>query len=98
MEIRKDIALDSNGDLEISNGDFVIQQSDQQHVQDIFKAHKGEYKEWPLVGFGASGYLKKTTLSKAEFLRNLKVQLRYDGYESPKIIINETIEQLTIEV
>ncbi|WP_271782228.1 oxidase [Aquimarina algiphila] len=93
---RKDIARDENNDIKIENGDFVIEASDQQHVQDIFKAHKGEYKQWPLVGFGASRYLKKTTLSKAEFLRDLKVQLKYDGYDNPNI--NGTIEQLTIEI
>lgn len=95
---RTDILLDEDFDLKIENGDFVIAPSDQQHVQAIFLAHKGEFKKWPLLGFGAAEYLKKSTVSKPEFLRNLKVQLNYDHYANAEIDINQGIEKLIIEV
>jgi hypothetical protein len=95
---RTDILLDEDFDLKIENGDFVIAPSDQQHIQAIVIAHKGEFKEWPLVGFGAAEYLKKSAVSKPEFLRNLKVQLNYDNYANAEININQGIEKLIIEV
>ncbi|WP_136464948.1 hypothetical protein [Flagellimonas onchidii] len=95
---RTDILLDEDFDLKIENGDFVIAPSDQQHVRAIFNAHMGEYKEWPLTGFGASRYLKKSTVSKAVFSRNLKVQLSYDSYTDAEINIDQGIEKLIIEI
>lgn len=95
---RKDIALDDDNDLKIVGGDFSIELSDQQHVQIIFKTHMGEFKEWPLLGFGADNYLKKTGITKAEFLRDLKVQLEYDGYPDADIDLDKGIEKLTIKV
>jgi len=68
-----------NGIMLIKNGDFVINESDQQHIGDIFTLHKGELKEFPNIGFGASKYLK-SMVSKTEFKRNLKVELQKDNY------------------
>ena len=42
--MRQDILLDSNNDLQLYNGDFVIDNSDQQHVEHIVHAQKGEYR------------------------------------------------------
>ena len=50
--MRQDILLDSNNDLQLYNGDFVIDNSDQQHVEHIVHAQKGEYKNYPITGFG----------------------------------------------
>ncbi|AXG70428.1 hypothetical protein KORDIASMS9_02668 [Kordia sp. SMS9] len=98
MSDRVDFLLDETGDLAIVNGDFVIGPSDQQHVSMIVKAHQGEFKEHPLTGFGISRYLKKTNAFKPEFLRDLKVQLGYDGYQNAEINLEEGIEKLTIKV
>ncbi|MBL7868888.1 MAG: hypothetical protein JNM71_12810 [Flavobacterium lindanitolerans] len=96
MSTNKDITLDDNFDLLIENGDFVVSPSDQQHVNCIFLAHAGEYKQFPLIGFGASRFLKKTTASKQKFLRELTIQLEMDGYVSPEI--ENDFENLIIKV
>lgn len=36
--MRQDILLDNNNDLQLHNGDFVIDNSDQQHVEHIVHA------------------------------------------------------------
>lgn len=91
-----DVLLDENGDLLIENGDFSIGESDQQHVNCIFIAHPGHYKQFPLTGFGASRYLKKSTMTKQEFIRNLTMQLEQDGYKNPEI--SNDFENLIIKV
>ena len=95
---RKDIALDENDDLKIVDGDFVIEPSDQQHIRAIFYTHMGEFKQWPILGFGASNYLKKSKVFKPELLRNLNEQLKYDNYTNAEINLSKGIEKLIIKV
>lgn len=95
--MRKDILRDDNGDLQFANGDFVIGQSDQQHVVDLLDMQPGELKEFPLAGFGAINYIKRT-ITADEFKRDLKLQLNYDGYSNPTIDTSNGIENLNIEI
>ena len=96
--MRQDILLDSNNDLQLYNGDFVIDNSDQQHVEHIVHAQKGEYKNSPITGFGVVNYLKKTNRVKSDFKRDLKIQLENDNYQNPKIDLSDGFENLKIEI
>jgi hypothetical protein len=95
--MRQDILRGDDGDLLIKNGDFSIGESDQQHIMDILDAQQGEFKEFPLVGFGAINYIKKT-ITADEFKRDLKIQLNYDGYINATIDTSKGIENLNIEI
>lgn len=95
--MRKDLLLDEAGDLLIQNGDFVIGQSDQQHVLDMMDCQMGELKEFPLAGFGAINYIKRR-ISAVEFKRDLKLQLNYDGYVDAAIDLSKGIENLKIDL
>lgn len=95
--MRKDILRDENGGLLFANGDFATGQSDQQHVLDILDIQPGELKEFPLAGFGAINFIKRT-ITQSEFKRDLKIQLNYDGYNNAKIDTSEGIENLKIEI
>jgi hypothetical protein len=95
--MRQDILRDDDGDLLIKNGDFSIGESDQQHIKDILDAQQGEFKEFPLAGFGAINYIKKT-ITADEFKRDLKIQLNYDGYTNATIDTSKGIENLNIEI
>ncbi len=93
----KDFKRTDTLDLEIKNGDFVIDESDQQHIEDIFIAQKGEFKEFPQVGFGAVNYIK-TNVSPYEFERDLRIQLEYDNYLNPTIDTTNGIENTQITI
>lgn len=80
----RDFKRTDNLDLEIKKGDFVIDESDQQHIEDIFIAQKGEFKEFPQLGFGAVNYLKTNT-SVYRFERDLRIQLEFDDFENVEI-------------
>lgn len=95
--MRTDFELDDTGDIKIVNGHFSVIESDTQHVNAIFMAHKGEYKEHPLVGFGATKYLKGVR-NDNQFKRDLKIQLEYDGYSNPNIDLTQGYEQLKIDI
>ena len=95
--MRTDILRDDNGGLALANGDFATGQSDQQHVEDLLDLQVGEIKEFPLAGFGAIYYIKRT-VSAAEFKRDLKIYLNMDGYANPVIDVSKGIENLRIEI
>ena len=92
-----DLLKDLSGEIIIENGDFVFGDSDQQHVEDIFMCNQGEFKEWPLLGFGAIGYIK-STITDEEFKRDLKIQLDYDDYTAVNIDTSNGFENLKIEI
>lgn len=95
--MRQDIQVDESGELIIKNGDFVIDESDRQHVEHITIAHPGEYKQHPMIGFGA--ILKvKSNVNKIQFKRDLKIQLAYDGYTDPTIDLDSGFDQIKIDI
>lgn len=77
-----------NDDLYIDpdTGDFVIESSDEQHVQDTINAFPGWWKQFPADGVGARAYLGSSGQIQA-LSRNIKIQLQADGYtvNNPKI-------------
>jgi len=95
--MRQDILREENGNLSFANGDFATGQSDQQHVEDILDLQPGEIKEFPLAGFGAINYIKRT-ITADEFKRDLKIQLNYDSYDNATIDTSNGIENLNIEI
>lgn len=96
--MRNDILLGEDNEVIIVGGDFVIGQSDQQHVQHIVEAFKGEYKSNPLTGFGVLNYLKRDEKIESEFRRDLKIQLENDGYIDSEIDLSEGFDKLKINI
>jgi len=80
-------------DLLIRHGDFVIQESDNQEIQNILDAHQGEWRQWPLVGFGIEDWLL-APLDLAKFRKDVSLQLRLDGFKKPQVILEDG--QLTV--
>lgn len=86
--IAKDIQLDYNNDLLIYNGDFKIDSSDIQHIEDIIKAYPGWYKEFIQLGVGVKSYVGSAGMQQ-QLQRIIKLQLQADNYN----IIKLTTEQ-----
>lgn len=94
MDDRKDILLDNDGDLYAVDGDFVVNVSDNQHVEHLLKAMPGEYKQYPLIGVGLTQMLKgKLT---ADIKRSINLGLADDGYIAREISIEN--DKLIIDV
>ena len=89
--MQQDLLTDNNNDLIIKDGDFVIGDSDMQHIDHIIRANKGDFKESPLIGFGIARYTD-ATVSRIEldkFKKNLQIQLEYDGFSDITIEAND---------
>jgi hypothetical protein len=77
-----DIILDNNLDLLIQNGDFVIDDAEQQIQALILMASQGSFRESPLTGVDILQYLK-SRLSPAlidKLKQKIQLQFQYDGY------------------
>jgi hypothetical protein len=79
MAANLDILLNNN-DLVFENGDFVIGESDQQHIADTINAFPGWWKEDPADGVGIFQYLNSGGQEQA-IARSIKINLQSDGYQ-----------------
>ena len=99
MKNRKDILFELNKDskhfdLSIKNGDFVIGDSNLQHVAHIIEAEQGQFRQHPLVGVGVIKMLNGP-ISGAE-KRNIRLQLEADGYKAKEIVFREGLLKVRI--
>lgn len=99
MKKAKDILLASDGDLSHENGDFIVGESDFQHVQNIVIASPGDYKQYPIIGFSAFKKLNSpAVLNNANAIKaDLTLQLTMDGFKVRKITVGNQIGDLKID-
>ncbi len=90
---RKDIILEDN-DLKIVNGDFLVTQSDLQHVRHILEANQGQYKEHPVIGVGIRKMLNGVIGGSER--REISIHLTADGYRVRNIAFED--DKLTVEI
>ena len=64
----------------IKQGDWILEESEQTHIEDILITNKGEYRQHPLVGVGALNFLN-STLDKDTIRKRVSVQLEYDNFK-----------------
>lgn len=95
MATVKDIHLTDN-DYTFTNGDFVIKDSDTQHIQDLVFENVGAYKQFPLVGVGIIKYLNSSG-AMLNLKRQIQIQLQADGYRVNNITFtNNDLSNFTI--
>lgn len=75
-----DILLDEDGDLLIVNGDFVIGESDQQHIQRIMISNPGDIKPNALLGASASQMKSAPYTELDDWERTVRMNLDADRY------------------
>jgi hypothetical protein len=91
MAAAKDFKQSSDDDILITDGDFFVDFSDQQHILDIVYAAPNWYKEYPACGVNIQYYLSGSGVG-AELNRNLKSQLEADGYSNTNSTFTQDYE------
>ena len=83
-----DFIFDDSGDLTITPaGDFLVSASDAQHVEHILKADKGQFRQWPLIGFGIANQ-QNAPINAPEIKQEIRKQLVSDGFTVRSIKID----------
>ena len=91
----KDFAENTDGDMLIFGGDFVVSDSDQMHIQDTIIASAGWWKQYPQDGVGIDDYVKSNGQEQV-LAREIKLQLQNDGYTVDNPVISFVNEQLVV--
>jgi hypothetical protein len=83
--MNQDIIVDpnDNNDLVVAGGDFYVEFSDFQHIAHIVEADAGQYKQWPLLGFGIRNYINGAFDGPVR--RRLQLQLESDNHRAREI-------------
>jgi hypothetical protein len=89
-----DIKLGEENDISIVNGDFQIGDSQQQEIESILIAFKGEFKNTPLLGAEILRMIKARN-TRQGITREVNEQLKYDGFQHIDFKI-EDAENFTI--
>ena len=71
---------------------------DYQRVKMIVEAQKGEFKEFPTMGFGVQNYLKSPTTVKQRFITELQKELKTDGIDVDVVINNNDLSNFSIKI
>jgi len=86
----QDFKLNAEMDLEIKNGDFDIGDTDQQNIELILLAHKGNFKEHPILGVGIASYLKSPEIiSRLRLENEINNQLEFDNFKVKDLDVND---------
>jgi hypothetical protein len=95
----KDFSIDTNYDLQIRNGDFVVDDCNEQDIEAILIADKGNWKQWPMLGIGIQRQLEGDFSARAitALQRNISIELTADGFtvRNTQVLISQG-ELLTI--
>jgi hypothetical protein len=89
-----DFITDDKRNLLIEDGDFVLNNSDSQHVEDLMISDKGTFYQSPISGIGIIRQLKspKHLINKIRVENEISIQLLLDGATNIDIDYNEQIE------
>lgn len=87
----KDLIRDTDGDMLVKDGDFVLSQSDGFHIEDLLRAEKGEYKQHPLAGCAILNFINAplTREVKTNLEKEIRVQLKTDGFTIYTVKVND---------
>lgn len=95
--MRTDILLDQNYDPVDMGTEWNEGESDSQHAEILMICNKGEFKEFPFIGFGAAGRLKGV-FNKNKIIRDMKIEMENDGYANYAITLTDDLEDFKIEL
>lgn len=87
MATANDFLQNSDNDILIKDGDFVIGASDEDHIVDIVNSNPGDWKEYIFCGVGIDSYLNSSG-AQLQLKKQILLQLAQDGYSS--ITVNFT--------
>ena len=91
----KDILTNDNNELIIQEGDFVIESSEDQHIEAILRSEKGHWKESPMMGVGIVSEVNLT--GRIENLeREIMLQLKVDDWQNVSLDLSD-IQNIVIE-
>ena len=88
MATAKDFLQDNTGDILIKDNDFVIGNSDEDHIIDIINSNQGDWKEYIFCGVGIDNFLNSSG-AQLQLRKQILQQLTADGYSSVSVVFTD---------
>ncbi|MDD2635609.1 MAG: hypothetical protein PHW82_08950 [Bacteroidales bacterium] len=88
-----DLILNNDYDLQVDNGDFVVENSEIQHQGLLLLSEKNDFKEFPDRCVGSRRFVESN--DSETYAREISQQFNADGMTVHKIIVN--IPEVAIE-
>jgi hypothetical protein len=98
-----DFELDDDFDLEIENGDFVIDETGDLDIELLLMTAPGNWKQNPLTGFGINNVINGplSVAQAREYERQIMLQLIADGFQVQTLDVivgdNNQLQDINIE-
>ena len=93
-----DILLDTDYEIQITvDGDLKVADTEQQNVEFIVRARKGQYYQWPKLGIGIEAY-NHGNVNKQALRQEVKLQLESDNYRVNEVQILGSIDELNMSI
>lgn len=93
--VRSDLLFDTEGNPLFENGDFVIGDSDEQHVNHLILSSRLDFKEFPLLGANAQVHVNSENLK--DFKRSILEVLSVDGYLVKTLSVDDFVINLELK-
>lgn len=93
----KDILMNMDNDLQFADGDFIVNESGDMHIQHILQANQGQYYESPLVGVGIRKY-EKSPFDRIDLARIIREQLQADQFNIRQLKISKNTDALELDI
>jgi hypothetical protein len=87
----------SGDEMVLDGGDFDISTSNNQHIEHIIKSNKGNFYQWPLLGYGIATKIKATFDNQTE-KANIRKQLESDNMNIEILEIYSNGDDFNIEI
>lgn len=95
MELVKDILI--NEDIAFKGGDFIIGESDAQHIEHILTAKPGHFYQFPTLGVGVVDLIKGS-IKRQALKQKIKVNLESDNYRINKVEVGGGVDELKTSI
>lgn len=90
----RDFLQDTDGDIDLTNGDIVMGEATLQHQRDIVLTSPGALKHAPARGVGVEDYFNDD--SKESLLRKIRQEVIKDGVKISSLAVNAATGRIEI--
>lgn len=87
MAMVTDILLDSTLDFQVVNGDFLIGESDEQHIQLLLSSSPGNWKQFPFLGTDLIEDIA-SPMSAQDIVAKITLAMKVDAFQNISVFAN----------
>lgn len=93
----KDILMNSDNDIQFADGDFIVGDSGDMHIQHILEVYPGQFYQFQLVGVGIKKYYG-SPFDRVDLARKIREQLQNDRFNVRRLSLTPNNDAIEIDI